>query len=239
VSRFILHYIDELTPEERKRLGLGRYETDGSILEDTVTGNTYRDGWEPEDATFMRDLGWVPALLDELGDEIEALKASQGATRSSEVAYCVACGPVEHSDEDGCCLTCGRDLVLLADAHSADMLSEHLRELRPGIIAEIIAEATAGEAKHGPLGTYEGEPIPDVILDEVENGCAEVEARSRRALESRETASVLAILGEEVGEMARAETDEERRAELVQVAAVAIRWIAMIDARKRTAGCGA
>lgn len=75
MSRFIVHEIYGMSAEDRERFDLGKYADDGALLEDTVTGETYMDGWEPEDATFMRDLGWVPALLNELAEETEAARA--------------------------------------------------------------------------------------------------------------------------------------------------------------------
>jgi hypothetical protein len=75
MDRFILHEIYGMSAEERKRFDLGQYADDGSILEDTVTGETYMDGWEPEDATFIRDLGWVPALLNTLAAETATQRA--------------------------------------------------------------------------------------------------------------------------------------------------------------------
>lgn len=54
-------------------------------------------------------------------------------------AVCIECGPVSACDDDRCCLTCGRDLIVVADAGSVDVLTD--------AIAEAIAEARAeGEA---------------------------------------------------------------------------------------------
>lgn len=54
-------------------------------------------------------------------------------------AVCIECGPVSACDDDRCCLTCGRDLIVVADAGSVDVLID--------AIAEAIAEARAeGEA---------------------------------------------------------------------------------------------
>ena len=75
MDRFILHEIYGMNADDRKRFDLGQYADDGSILEDTVTGETYLDGWEPEDATFIRDLGWVPALLNTLAAETATQRA--------------------------------------------------------------------------------------------------------------------------------------------------------------------
>lgn len=49
---------------------------------------------------------------------------------------------------------------------------------------------------------------------------------------SEETVSWAAILAEEVGEALQADDPEALRAELVQVAAVAIQWAAAIDRRE-------
>lgn len=53
------------------------------------------------------------------------------------VAVCTECGEVKGCDEDRCCLACGRDLIVLADQHSADLLTELL-----GRIAELESRPT-------------------------------------------------------------------------------------------------
>lgn len=83
MDRFILHEIYGMSAEDRKRFDLGEYADDGSLLEDTVTGETYMDGWEPEDATFVRDLGWVPALLNELAEETATARQERDEARAA------------------------------------------------------------------------------------------------------------------------------------------------------------
>lgn len=105
------------------------------------------------------------------------------------------------------------------------------------IFDEVAAEAARGEAKHGPLGTCAGRPIssaPSPRLCAVAGG---LEALARLDLE--ELPTVAAILAEEVGEALTASDTEALRGELVQVAAVAVRWIALIDhGRARELGEG-
>lgn len=81
MDRFVLHDIYSMSAEDRKRFNLGRYADDGSLLEDTVTGEIYLDGWEPEDATFIRDLGWVPVLLNTLAEETATARRERDALR--------------------------------------------------------------------------------------------------------------------------------------------------------------
>ena len=91
------------------------------------------------------------------------------------------------------------------------------------ILSDLRAEIRRAEEKHGPL------PIsvpPTFTLREV---CAELESTARAEIDSFERFSALAILCEEVGEAARAATTPELRAELLQIAAVALRWIARLD----------
>lgn len=70
-------------------------------------------------------------------DEMEALNA----VRSELLGYtvvCPACGASVGSwDEDRCCLTCGDDLVVCADYHSAQMLVEHLAEVESRASADV------------------------------------------------------------------------------------------------------
>jgi len=46
------------------------------------------------------------------------------------VAVCLGCGLVSACDDDRCCLTCGRDLIVVADAGSADVLTDAIAEAR-------------------------------------------------------------------------------------------------------------
>lgn len=59
------------------------------------------------------------------------------------VAWCLTCGEVTACDEDRCCATCGRDLIVLADRHSAEVLDEGLQEMagRKPTIADVRAAA--------------------------------------------------------------------------------------------------
>jgi hypothetical protein len=61
-------------------------------------------------------LGNIPLLLTHIRE--------QGAELAERVAICPGCGPVSACDEDRCCLTCGDDIIVAADAHSAEMLIE-------------------------------------------------------------------------------------------------------------------
>jgi hypothetical protein len=54
-----------------------------------------------------------------------AAEAMVEAYTDEKVAVCVECGIVTSCDEDRCCATCGRDLIVCADGHSADMLVEY------------------------------------------------------------------------------------------------------------------
>jgi len=62
----------------------------------------------------------------------EAIEAVQPPTtdpdlehiRATHVACCPDCGEVTRADEDRCCLTCGRDLIVFADRHSMEVAAE-------------------------------------------------------------------------------------------------------------------
>jgi hypothetical protein len=56
------------------------------------------------------------------------------ALLGERVAVCPVCGPVGSCDEDRCCATCGRDLVICADDHSAEMLAEALTEAAAAVV---------------------------------------------------------------------------------------------------------
>lgn len=91
------------------------------------------------------------------------------------------------------------------------------------ILDDLLNEIERAVAKHGPL------PIgvdPSVRLV---GACAAAERVARIATDQSPTWSALAVLVEEVGEAARAEDSAELRAELVQVAAVALRWAAQLS----------
>jgi len=57
------------------------------------------------------------AELDEARSEVEAFKGGQAV-------YCLGCGEVSVCDEDYCCVTCGRDLLTLANHDGVDLLDE-------------------------------------------------------------------------------------------------------------------
>lgn len=44
------------------------------------------------------------------------------AERLAPVPWCIECGVQTACDADRCCVSCGRDLVLLADANAAEVL---------------------------------------------------------------------------------------------------------------------
>ena len=91
------------------------------------------------------------------------------------------------------------------------------------ILTDIRAEIQRAEEKHGPLPIHVS-PSAALVL-----ACSSLEQIAREDLDGQTTAGSLAILAEEVGEAARAETTADLRAELVQVVAVGIRWIGQID----------
>lgn len=65
---------------------------------------------------------------------IDAWAAAQVKTDTMpdpSVAVCIDCGVVARCDDDRCCLTCGRDLVIVADRHSADVLCSRNEEPFP------------------------------------------------------------------------------------------------------------
>ena len=74
------------------------------------------------------DLAFIsnaPAYVAALLSEVESLRAENEGLRTERpppVAVCPDCGEVTRCDEDRCCVSCGRDLIILADRHSADLL---------------------------------------------------------------------------------------------------------------------
>lgn len=93
------------------------------------------------------------------------------------------------------------------------------------LIEEIQAEMDHGERKHGRKDYWDGcNPSTRVAAEMAKRDCDEAAAQGKCAWSD--------ILLEETME-AMAETDTARlRAELIQVAAVAVRWINSIDRRK-------
>ena len=91
------------------------------------------------------------------------------------------------------------------------------------ILNDIRAEIMSAEKKHGPL------PIHNPGSESLREAAVTLEVEARSDLDFPEVASALAVLAEEVGEVASADTPSDLRAELVQVVAVGIRWIGQID----------
>ena len=91
------------------------------------------------------------------------------------------------------------------------------------ILNDIRAEIMSAEKKHGPL------PIHNPGSESLRQAAVTLEVEARSDLDFPEVASALAVLAEEVGEVASADTPSDLRAELVQVVAVGIRWIGQID----------
>lgn len=80
--------------------------------------------YDVTDTSLLRqaptDISALLAEVDRLTADNEALRAE----RALSVAVCPDCGEVTRCDEDRCCVSCGRDLIILADRHSADLLIE-------------------------------------------------------------------------------------------------------------------
>ena len=90
---------------------------------------------------------------------------------------------------------------------------------------EIDDEIARAESTHGRLGATIPEP-PSAALFAAGHY---LEATARADLDA--FPSVAAIFAEEAGEVLTAATTADRRAELVQVAAVCKRWVELIDRR--------
>lgn len=69
----------------------------------------------------------VGEKLDEARAEADRLRRALAAERATcdaatdHVAICPDCGEVETCNEDRCCAACGRDLLVFADRHSAEL----------------------------------------------------------------------------------------------------------------------
>lgn len=105
------------------------------------------------------------------------------------------------------------------------------------VFGDIEAEMQSAEDKYGPIDTYgrELDIIPMVRDDKLYDSAVLMGYFARSEMTSVETHSVFAILGEEVGELARAlrdGTDQEAYKEAIQVGAVAFRMALLIRARR-------
>jgi len=101
-----------------------------------------------------------------------------------------------------------------------------------GVLIEVLNERRTQHAKWGeqnhPDGVEAWEDTVNLHYDETAPSAGEIEHCARRILESG-SPTFLAILMEEVGE-AMCEVEKPKlRAELVQVAAVAVAWIEKLD----------
>lgn len=99
---------------------------------------------------------------------------------------------------------------------------EHNR--RQGILAEIVREADAGNDKHGPFDYPDGTRAGGMRIHQ--RDMAKL-ACDRAAREGAQTATK--VLEEEVAEAFAEEDKVLLRAELVQVAAVALKWVEKLD----------
>ncbi len=104
------------------------------------------------------------------------------------------------------------------------------------ILSEVRRERAAQHAKWGEQnhrdgtgwGTWPENPTWDDLCLGSQEG-AELESMARQILEGHP--SWAAILMEEVGEALKTSSVEDLRAELVQIAAVAVAWVEAIDRR--------
>ena len=97
------------------------------------------------------------------------------------------------------------------------------------VFDEVAKEMVRGSQLHGPLGTCDGAPIPSMPPALLRVASCDLERTAR--LDLAEAPTISAIFAEECGEALTADTEAARRVELLQVAAVALRWVAWIDAR--------
>ena len=88
---------------------------------------------------------------------------SEEETPEERVAVCVACcWEVTWCDEDRCCATCGYDIVVCADRHSAEMLMEQLKEQTDSALAERTRALDQQRARlaeaEAEIAAYQGRP---------------------------------------------------------------------------------
>lgn len=127
---------------------------------------------------------------------------------------------------------CGKPIeqsgFFFCDQCTADFIAASDRTA--SIATEAVEEIQAQMRKWGIDRVHPGVGPGDYV---VVNVARMLERVSRVSQDVTET-TWANILGEEVGEAIRAEGEEARRAELVQVAAVALAWIDAIDRARGT-----
>lgn len=96
------------------------------------------------------------------------------------------------------------------------------------VLRELAAERSKQDSKWGPPRHYD---MPEEPLKRLVRDLARSAEGVARACFSFRTPAWAAILLEEVGEALSESDPAKRRAELVQVAAVAVAWIEDIDSR--------
>ena len=99
------------------------------------------------------------------------------------------------------------------------------------VFDEVAKEMARGSRMHGPLGTCDGVPIPSHPSAVLREFSQDLERAAR--LDLAEAPTIAAIFAEECGEALTAGTEAARRVELIQVAAVALHWVAWIDSNAR------
>lgn len=155
-----------------------------------------------------------------MDEKLEMSKSAEIDISEKPQAVCPECGPVALCDEDRCCLGCGCDLIVVADAGSADALIYALDELRSRVDTAVAAERTEVARLHAKVQCLERELacLRDLLLNRVRRLYGDDVARTERIADNGQEPWHLVILGEPC---AYAETEAEALLEAIEVAAEA------------------
>lgn len=102
----------------------------------------------PEWAVLVANVKEIVGAKDERDRERDELRAALSQATTADIAWCPNCGEGPSVNEDRCCSSCGRDVIVLADVYSMELA-------RDGFIAERLvgikeaAELCDIEAEHG------------------------------------------------------------------------------------------
>jgi hypothetical protein len=121
-------------------------------------------------------------LTDARGAEVLREMYGRGPTKIE--AVCPDCGPSVACDEDLCCATCGRDVILCADRYATEVLGE--------VLGEVLAEAEARGYRRGVAAAV-------AALARLREG------REAQMAPCTEAGGHLVALSAKIGELARAE----------------------------------
>jgi len=96
-----------------------------------VLGHPAVVGLVAERAKANTALTIAESRICELERELSVADKREAGAELRARIVCIECGhTIEHTDEDGCCLTCGVDTIIVTSEYDAEMLLEQTEPMR-------------------------------------------------------------------------------------------------------------